>query len=119
MVPYIRGYRTQQLFSYDIMTLWIKLSQSPFLLGFSDNIYHESDISETPKFGLFFFLFWHVKNIKVDLMVNDKLATLSAQSVLKNIKYLSIALNNNGRHGLLSFLTFLHIAVLHNLVRGY
>ena len=70
------------------MTLWIKLLQSPFPLGVNDNIYHESDISETPKFGLFF-LFWHVKNVKVDLMVNEKLATLSAQSVLKKYKYFS------------------------------
>ena len=65
------------------MTLWIKLLQSHFLLGFNDNIYHESNISEAPKFGLYFVLFWHVKNVKVDLMVNEKLATLSAQSVLK------------------------------------
>ena len=34
--------------------------------------------------SLKFFLFWNVKNIKVDLMVNVKMATLSAKFVLKN-----------------------------------
>ena len=33
---------------------------------------------------LMFFLFWNVKNVKVDLMVNVKMATLSAKFVLKN-----------------------------------
>ena len=33
---------------------------------------------------LMFFLFWNVKNVKVDLMVNVKMATLSAKCVLKN-----------------------------------
>ena len=35
---------------------------------------------------LMFFLFWDVKNVKVDLMVNVKMATLSAKFVLKNAK---------------------------------
>ena len=34
--------------------------------------------------SLMFFLFWNVKNVKVDLMVNVKMATLSAEFVLKN-----------------------------------
>ena len=33
---------------------------------------------------LMFFLFWNVKDVKVDLMVNVKMATLSAKFVLKN-----------------------------------
>ena len=33
---------------------------------------------------LMFFLFWNVKNVKVDHMVNVKMATLSAKFVLKN-----------------------------------
>ena len=35
-------------------------------------------------FLMFFFLVWNVTNVKVDLMVNVKLATLSAKFVLKN-----------------------------------
>ena len=33
---------------------------------------------------LMFFLFWNVKNVKKDLMLNVKMATLSAKFVLKN-----------------------------------
>ena len=33
---------------------------------------------------LIYFLFWNVKNVKVDIMVNVKMATLSAKFVLKN-----------------------------------
>ena len=33
---------------------------------------------------MFFFLFWNVKNVKVDLMVKVKMATLNAKFVLKN-----------------------------------
>ena len=56
--------------------------QLPFPLGFNDNIYHEGNISKMPDFD--FFLFWNVKNVKADLMVNVKMATLSAKFVLKN-----------------------------------
>ena len=61
---------------------WIKFLQSPFPLGFNDKIFHEDIISKMPDFGVF--LFWNVKNVKVDLMVNVKMATLSAKFVLKN-----------------------------------
>ena len=33
---------------------------------------------------MFFFLFWNVKNVKVDLIVNVKMATFSAKLALKN-----------------------------------
>ena len=39
-------------------------------------------ISKMPDFDVF--LFWSVKNVKVDVMVNVKMATLSAKFVLKN-----------------------------------
>ena len=61
---------------------WIKFLQSHFPLGFNDNIYHEGNISKMPEFGVF--LFWNVKNVKVELTVNDKMATISAKFVLKN-----------------------------------
>ena len=32
---------------------WIKFLQSPFPLGFNDNIYHESNISKMPDFDVF------------------------------------------------------------------
>ena len=61
---------------------WIKFLQSPFPLGFNDNIYHEGNISKMPDFDVF--LLWNVKYVKVDLMVNVKMAKLSAKFVLKN-----------------------------------
>ena len=66
---------------------WIKFLQSPFPLGFNDNIYHEGNISKMPDFDVFF-LFWKVKNVKVDLMVNVIMAKLSAKFVLKNANIL-------------------------------
>ena len=32
---------------------WIKLLQTPFPLGFNDNIYHEGNISKIPDFDVF------------------------------------------------------------------
>ena len=32
---------------------WIKFLQSPFPLGFNDNIYHEGNISKMPDFDVF------------------------------------------------------------------
>ena len=55
-----------------------------FAITFNDNIYHEGNISKMPDFDVF--LFWNVKNVKVDLIVNIKMATLSAKFVLKNAK---------------------------------
>ena len=94
---------------------WIKFLQYPFLLGFNDNIYHEGNISKMPDFDVFF-LFWDVKNIKVDLMVIKKMATLrkfcTEKRINTSLKDRSIALNNHGRHGLLSILSSLPISVL-------
>ena len=59
----------------------IRFLQSPFPLGFNDNIYHEGNIFKC-QILMCFFLFWNVKNVKVDLMVN--LGTLSAKFELKN-----------------------------------
>ena len=66
---------------------------------------------------MFFFLFWHVKNLKVNLMVNVKMATLSTTFVLKkslntSLKDLSLASNIHGRNGLFSFLKYLPSSVL-------
>ena len=56
--------------------------QSNFPIGFNDNIYHEGNISKMHDFDIFLFL--NVKSVKVDLMVNVKMATLSAKFVWKN-----------------------------------
>ena len=62
--------------------------QSPFPLGFNDNVYHEGNISKMPDFDGFFSVLGY-KNVKVDLMVNVKMAILSAKIVLKTLKYFS------------------------------
>ena len=43
---------------------WIKLLQTPFPLGFNDNIYHEGNISKMPCF-----LSWKFENVNLDHMV--------------------------------------------------
>ena len=68
---------------------WITFFQSPFPLGLNDNTYHEGNVSKMPDFDGVFFLFRNVKNIKVDLMPNVKMATLCAKFVLKTHKYFS------------------------------
>ena len=35
---------------------WIKLLQTPYPLGFNDNIYHEGNLSKMPDFDVFFFV---------------------------------------------------------------
>ena len=86
---------------------WINFLQSPFVKALM--------ITSTMKVTflkyqilMFFFLFLNVKHVKVDLMVNVSMVTLSAKFVLKkrlntSLKDLSIALNNHGQHGLFSF----------------
>ena len=92
--------------------------QSPFPLGFNDNIYHEGNISKMPDFDVFSVLECkkrksrsHGKrkngNIKRKICTEKRLNT--------SLKYLSSALTNHGRHGLFSFLSSLPISVLRNL----
>ena len=59
----------------------MKILQSPFPLGFKDNINHEGNISKMPDFDVFSVLEYK-KNVKVDLMVNVKMATLKVFSYL-------------------------------------
>ena len=66
--------------------MWYLIVSIPDLCNltyFNDNIYHDGNISKMPDVDGFF-LIWNVKNVKVDLMVNVKMATLSANFVLKN-----------------------------------
>ena len=92
--------------------------QSPFPLGFNDNIYHEGNISKMPDFDVFSVLECkkrksrsHGKrkngNIKRKICNEKRLNT--------SLKDLSLALTNHGRHGLFSFLSSLPISVLRNL----
>ena len=39
--------------------IWIKLLQTPYPLGFNDNIYHEGNLSKMPDFDVFSLLEFH------------------------------------------------------------
>ena len=99
---------------------WIKFLQSPFPLGFLMIIYTMKVTFLKCQILMFFFLLWNVKYVKEDLMVNVKMATLSAKFVFEkrlnsSLKDLSLALTNHGPNGLFSFLSSLPISVLRNL----
>ena len=53
----------------------LKFLKSPFSLGFNNNIYHDNNISKLTDYTVVVFLFWNVKNVKEDLMVNEEMAT--------------------------------------------
>ena len=39
--------------THEIELKWIKLLQTPYPVGFNDNIYHEGDLSRIPGFDVF------------------------------------------------------------------
>ena len=65
----------------------MKFLQSPFPLGFNDNIYYEGNISKMPDFDVFSVL--ECKKRKSRSHGKRKIATLSAKFVLKTLKYFS------------------------------
>ena len=92
--------------------------QSPFPLGFNENIYHEGNIYKMPDFDVFF-LFWNVKKRKSRSHGkrkngNIKRKICTEKCLNTSLKDLSLALTNHGRHGLFSFLSSLPISVLRN-----
>ena len=45
--------RYKNIFRHETELKWIKLLQTPFPLGFNDNIYHQENISKMPDFDVF------------------------------------------------------------------
>ena len=45
--------RYKNIFRHETELKWIKLLQTPFPLGFNDNIYHQGNISKMPDFDVF------------------------------------------------------------------
>ena len=74
-----------------------------FPLDFNRNniIYHEHNISKMPDFDVFFCFVLECKNVKIDLILNVKMAT--EKRINTSLKDLFIALDNHGCHGLFSF----------------
>ena len=89
--------------------------QPPFPLGFNDNIYHEGNVSKMPDFEVLALL--ECKRRKSRSYVkckncNIKRKTCAEKRINTSLKDLSIALNNHGQLGLLSFLSSLPISVV-------
>ena len=92
--------------------------QSPFPLGFNDNIYYEGNISKMPDLDVFSVLECKKrKGISHGKRKNGniKRKICTEKHINTSLKDLSTALNNHGRHGLFSFLSFLPISALRNL----
>ena len=93
--------------------------QSPFPLGFNDNIYHEGNISKMPDFDGFFSVLERKthKSRSQDNRTNGniKRKICTEKRLNTSLKDLSLALTNPGGHGLFSFLSYLPISVLRNL----
>ena len=74
---------------------WIKLLQTPFPLGFNDNIYHEGNISKVPDFDVFSLLEIRKRKSRshgIRVMANEKSALIRDQILHLRIclKYLRI-----------------------------
>ena len=94
--------RFKSILRHELELKWIKRLQTPFPLGFNDNIYHEGNISEMPDFHGFSLLDIKKKNVINDPMVSAKMGILNEN--IKNILSL-VDLNillNFGRHQMLS-----------------
>ena len=92
--------------------------QSPFPLGFNDNIYDEGNISTMPDFDVFSILEYKKRKVRShgkQKHGNCKRKICAEKRINTSLKDLSVVLNNHGRNGLLSFLSSLPISVLRNL----
>ena len=94
---------------------WIKLLQTPFPLGFNDNIYHEGKISKMPDFDVFSLLEIRKRKSRshgIRKKGNGKRKKCAVKRSNTSLKDLSKVLENHGRHSMLSFLSSLPISVL-------
>ena len=94
---------------------WIKLLQTPFPLGFNDNIYHEGNISKMPDFDVFSLLEIRKRKSRshgIRKKGNGKRKKRAVKRSNTSLKDLSKVLEDHGRHSMLSFLSSLPISVL-------
>ena len=66
--------RFKNILRHELELKLTKRLQTPFPLGFNDNIYHEGNISKMPDFDAFSLL--DIKNVINDPMVSAKMAIL-------------------------------------------
>ena len=94
---------------------WIKLLQTPFPLGFNDNIYHEGKISKIPDFDVFSLLEIRKRKSRshgIRKKGNGKRKKHAVKRSNTSLKDLSKVLEDHGRNSVLSILSSLTISVL-------
>ena len=97
---------------------WMKLLQTPFPLGFNDNIYHEGNISKMPDFDVFSLLEIRKRKFRSHGIRKKGNGTRKKRAVKKSntsLKDFSKVLEDHGRHSMLSFLNSLPVSALHIL----
>ena len=97
---------------------WIKLLQTPFPLGFNDNIYHEGNISKMPDFDVLILSESRKRKSRshgIRKKGNDKRKRCGAMKLNTSLNDLPVKLSIHGRHSMLSYLSSLPIAVLRSL----
>ena len=98
---------------HEAVLKWIKLLQTPFPLGFNDDIYHE--VTFLKCLILTSFLSWKFENVNLDRIRkkgNSKRKKRAVKRSNTSLKDLSKVLEDHGRHSMLSFLSSLPISVL-------
>ena len=97
---------------------WIKLLQTPFLLGFNENIYHEGNVSKMPDFDVRTLLESRKRKSRshcIRKRGNDKQNRCAAMKLNTSLSDLAAKQREHGRHSMLSYLSSLPIAVLRSL----
>ena len=93
---------------------WIKLLQTPYPLGFNDNIYHEGNLSKMPDFDVFSLLEFRKRTARSHgIKKNGNCKRKSRVQKLANctLRDLAAKLDVHGRHYMLSYLSSLPISV--------
>ena len=91
------------------LKLMDKLLQTPFPLGFNDNIYHEGNISKMPDFDVL--TLSESRNRKsrshgIRKKGNDKRKRCAIMKLNTSLNDLAVKLRIHGRHSMLSYLSF-------------
>ena len=97
---------------------WIKLFQTPFPLGFNDNIYHEGNISKMPDFDVLTLSESRKRKSRshgIRKKGNDKRKRCATMKLYTSLNDLAVKLRIHGRHPMLSYLSSLPISVLRSL----
>ena len=97
---------------------WIKLLQTPYPLGFNDNIYHEGNLSKMPDFDVFSLLEFRKRTARSHgIKKNGNCKRKSRVQKLANctLRDLATKLNVHARHCMLSYISSLPISVLRSL----